>query len=79
MELKVSSQNVLNCVNLFLLQLVSFTVDGDPLEPTGGVDRNASHVIFVMHLAHVITLTSWLKVSQMRSHSIHMPSMMLHV
>ena len=32
-----------------------------------------------MHLAHVITLTSWLKVSQVRSHSIHMPSMMSHV
>ena len=32
--------------DLFLLQLVSFTVDGDPLWPTGGLDRYASHVIF---------------------------------
>ena len=43
------------------------------------VDRNTSHVNFVMHLAHVITLTSWLKVSQVRSHSIHMSSMMSQV
>ena len=32
-----------------------------------------------MHLAHVITLTSWLEVSQVRSHSIHIPSMVSHV
>ena len=31
-----------------------------------------------MHLAHVITLTSWLKVSSVRIRSIHMPSMILH-
>ena len=33
-----------------------------------------SHVSFLMHLAHVITLTSWLKVCQVRIHSIHMSS-----
>ena len=43
------------------------------------VDRNTSRVIFLMHLAHAITFTSWLKVSQCAFHSIHMPSMMLHV
>ena len=43
------------------------------------VDRYTSHVIFLMHLAHVITLTSWFKVSQCAFHSIHTPSMMLHV
>ena len=45
----------------FLLQLVSFTVDSDPL---------SSHVIFLMRLAHV-----WLKVSSVRislpPHVIH--------
>ena len=39
------------------------------------VDRYTSHVFFLMHLAHVITLTSWLKVSSVRislhPHSIH--------
>ena len=43
------------------------------------VDRYTSHVIFLIHLADVITLTSWLKLSQVRSHSIHMPSMMSDV
>ena len=43
------------------------------------VDGNTSHVFFLIHLAHVITLTSWLKVSQCAFHSIHMPSMMSHV
>ena len=43
------------------------------------VDRNTSHVLFLMHLAHVFYTTMWLKVSQVRSHSIHMPSMMSHV
>ena len=48
---------------IFLLQLVSFTADGDPLWPTGGVDRNTSHVISLLHSAHTewCTLTSWLK------------------
>ena len=49
------------------------------LEKVHGVDRYTSHVIFLIHLAHVIALTSWLKVSQVRKHSIHMPSMMSHV
>ena len=39
--------------DLFLLQLASFTVDSDPLQPTEGVDRYTSHVIFVMHIARV--------------------------
>ena len=43
------------------------------------VDRYTSHVILLMHFAHVITLTSWLKVSQCAFHSIHVPSMMSHV
>ena len=32
-----------------------------------------------MYLAHMITLTSWFKVSQCAFHSIHMPSMMSYV
>ena len=36
----------------FLLQLVSLTVDGDPLQPMGCVGRYTSHVIFLMHFAH---------------------------
>ena len=44
------------------------------LHATCRVDRYTSHVIFLMHLAHVITLTSWLKVSQVPSHSIYMSS-----
>ena len=43
-------------------------------EVTVHVDRYTSHVSFLMHLAHVITLTSWLKVCQVRIHSIHMSS-----
>ena len=43
------------------------------------VDRNTSHAIFLKHLAHVITLTSWLKVSQCAFHSILMSSLMLCV
>ena len=43
------------------------------------VDRYTSHVIFLMHLAHVFTLTSWLKVSVVRIRSIYMPSVMLCV
>ena len=39
------------------------------------VDRYTSHVFFLMHLAHVITVTSWLKVSVVRislhPHAIH--------
>ena len=35
------------------------------------VDRNTSHVFFLIHLAHVITLTSWLKVSP-GAHSFHL-------
>ena len=42
------------------------------------VDGYTSH-FFLMHLARVITLTSWLNVSQVRIRSIHMPSMMPHV
>ena len=38
----------------FLFQLVSFTVDGDPLTPTGSVDRYTSHVIFLMHFARLV-------------------------
>ena len=43
------------------------------------VDRCTSHVIFLMHLANVFTVTSWLKVSVVRIRSIYMPSMMLCV
>ena len=63
----------------FLLQLISFTVDSDPLQPTECVDRYTSHEFFLIHFAHVITLTSWLKVSQLAFHSICMSSMMSHV
>ena len=42
-------------------------------------DWNTSHVIFLMLFAHVMTLTSWFKVSQVRIRSFHMPSMMSHV
>ena len=40
------------------------------------VDRCTSHAFFLIHFAHVITLTSWLKVSECAFHSIFMPSMM---
>ena len=43
-----------------------------------GVDRNISHVIFLIFLTHVMTLTSWPKVSQVRIRSTHVPSMMSH-
>ena len=47
MELEMSSERFLNWWEfILLLQLVSFTVDGDPPWPTAGVDRNTSHVIF---------------------------------
>ena len=42
----------------FLLQLVSFTIDSDPLEPTVCVDRYTSHVFLLMHFAHLITCIS---------------------
>ena len=36
----------LTCSDLFLLQLVSFTVDSDPLKSTGGANKNTSQVTF---------------------------------
>ena len=57
---------------ILLLQLDSFTVDSWSIVTDGGVDRYISHVFFLMHFAHVITLTScWFKVSQCALHSIH--------
>ena len=46
----------------FLLQLDSFTVDGDPLLPTGGVDTYTSHVIFscTLHKSNVYFFSSTL-------------------
>ena len=52
---------------------------GREIKQNGAVERNTSHTFFLMHLAHVITLTSWLKVSQVRMRSIYMSSMMSHV
>ena len=63
----------------FLLQLSSFTVDSDPLQPTGCVDRYTSHVIFLMRFtphnwrAHSLHGSSDCVA---RTHSIFMPSMM---
>ena len=59
-----------NCLNLFLLQLVSFTVDSDPLQPTGGVDRYPSHETFSRTLSPCAHTTVWLKVSQRVSDKI---------
>ena len=40
--------------SLCLFQLVSFTVDSDPLYPTGGVNRTPSHAYFLAHsFAHM--------------------------
>ena len=47
----------------FSLQLVSFTVDGDPLLPTGCVDRVNSHETFSRHFHPCAHITLWLKVS----------------
>ena len=55
----------------FLLQLVLFTVDGDPLKPTGGVDRYTSHETFSRHFHPCAHITLWLKVSQRVSHEKH--------
>ena len=41
-----------------MLQLVSFAVDSDPLEPTEGADRYTSHVIFLVQLAQFIPCIS---------------------
>ena len=49
MELEVSSQNVFTRIS-FLLQLVSFTVDSDPLWPTESVNITPSHAYFLAHL-----------------------------
>ena len=62
----------------FFLQLVSFTVDGDPLYPTGCVHRYTSHVIFLMHFTCVNDVFShhMAQVSACARHFIFMPSMM---
>ena len=69
-------------VIFFLLQLVSFTVDSDPLYPTGGVDRYTSHVIFPMHFytqsdvhTHCMAQDEPPNASVFARHSIFMPSM----
>ena len=77
MELYMSSSNFLNwssfCYSWFWLQSKAIHFN------RRGVNRYTSHAFFLMHLAHVITVTSSLKVSQCAFHSIHMPSMMSHV
>ena len=70
MELEVSSQFFFARIS-FLLQLVSFTVDSDPLQPTVCVNRTPSHRVFsrtFAHLSSLFTCTAWLKVLQRVSH-----------
>ena len=60
----------------FLLQLVSFTVDSDPLFPTGGVCRQRRLTRDFSHAPWTCDHTTlWLKVSQVRislhPHAIH--------
>ena len=71
--------NFLNGSNLFLLQLVSFTADSDPLQPTGSVDRYTSHESISRTLSLCAHTTLWLGVSLVRIHSICMSFMMSHV
>ena len=62
MELEVTSQCFF-CSNLSLLwQLVSFTIDSDPLQPTMCVNRTPSHRIFSHALNTCVYTTLWLKV-----------------
>ena len=65
MELEVSSHFFFARVS-FLLQLVSFTVDSDPLTDGECVNRTPSHRVFSRTCAHIsslFTCTAWLKVS----------------
>ena len=55
MESEVSSQDF----ESVFLQLVSFTVDGEPLWPTRCVDRNISHVIF----SHVVCTFNYMHIT----------------
>ena len=46
----MSSQFIFLFAQIFLLQLVSFTVDSEPLQPTVCLDRNTSHVFSHAHV-----------------------------
>ena len=65
-----------SCFDRAQQSLLAFAVQGCQAD---AVDRYTSHVIFLMHLAHVIALASWPKVSQCAFHFICMSSMMSHV
>ena len=64
-------------IHLFLLQLVSFTVDGDPLKPTGGIYMNTSHVIFLLYIKRVSKCVSH-HMAQERVCAHHTISMVIH-
>ena len=61
--------------SLFLLQLISFTVDRDPLWPTGCVDRTHSHETFSRHFHPCAHITLWLKVS----HDVSAKNIFIHM
>ena len=75
MELKVSSKIVLIdfCYSWFRLQSITIHCN------RRGVDRYTSHESFSRTLSPCAHTTLWLKVSLVRIHSVHMPSMMSHV